>query len=237
MKKNLFLGLVALSPSILAQAQTGKWSWGAQASLGLSTVSNVYDARLNRPSFGMGPQILYKLNDHWQLGASLQLSRDGYKGSAVYNPSLYLPGFKEDYTLNFTQKENINMLRLPLHLRYNFLSPARKIRPYTYLGGSIGYAISDNSAEFIGHDDYTKDFFATLDAVKPQYSRLDYGLLIGTGLSFRIKQGPMINAELYYYQGLKEQSQIISFNMENRSDPPRHLQQQLRLQISIIDLL
>ncbi len=236
MKKILLSGL-ALSLSILAQAQTGKWFFGAQASLGLSTVSNVYDSRLNSPSFGVGLQTLYKLDDHWQLGASLQLSRDGYEGSTVYNPSLYFPGFTEEYTLNFTQKESVSMLRLPLQIRYNFLSPAKKIRPYTYLGGSIGYRMSDNSAEFIGHDDPTKDFFSTMDAMYPQYNRLDYGVMIGTGLSFRIKQGPVINAELYYYQGLKDQSQIISFEMANRANPSKQLQQQLRLQISIIDLL
>jgi hypothetical protein len=124
MKKNLLLGL-ALSLSILAQAQTSKWSWGAQASLGLSTVSNVYNSRLNSPSFGAGLQTLYKLNEHWQLGGALQLSRDGYKATAIYNPSLYIPGL-EGHILNFTQREKVNMLRLPLQLRYNWLSPAKK---------------------------------------------------------------------------------------------------------------
>lgn len=239
MKKFLLLGLVALSLSILAQAQTGKWFFGAQASLGLSTVSNVYDSRLNSPSFGVGLQTLYKLDNHWQLGASLQLSRDGYKGSGTTNPFTLLSGWFEIGELNFTQKETINMLRLPLQLRYNWLSPGKKIRPYTYLGASIGYRIPDNNADntLTGNDEETRETFASFDFLYPQYSRVDYGLMAGAGLAFRTKRGPLITAELYYYQGLKQQSDIIFFLAEDKYGAGRHLQQQLRLQISIIDLL
>lgn len=240
MKKILLLGLT-LSLTVLAQAQTGKWSWGAQASLGLSTVSNVYDVRLNSPSFGVGWQTLYSLDDHWQLGASLQLSRDGYKGSGTTNPSTFLSGWFEIGELNFTQKETINMLRLPLQLRYNWRSSRKKIRPYTYLGGSIGYRIPDNNtnntAALTGNDDETRETFESFDFLYPRYSRLDYGLMAGAGLAFRTKRGPLITAELYYYQGLKQQSDIIFFLAEDKYGAGRHLQQQLRLQISIIDLL
>ncbi|RYE00413.1 MAG: PorT family protein [Sphingobacteriales bacterium] len=238
MKKFLLSG-IALSLSIIAQAQASKWSYGFQAGFGLSTVTNVYDAHLNSPSSGAGVQTLYKLNDHWQIGASLQFSRDSYKGNAVSNPFTLLSPIFSVEQLRFTQTETIDMVRLPLQLRYNWLSPGKKIRPYTYLGVSIGYNITLNEREIqiTANDAYTQEFFNTTDVLSPSYSRLDYGMKAGTGLSLRTGQGTLVTTELYYYHGLKEQSNIIHGFLENEYSALNQRQQQLRVQIGfLVDL-
>lgn len=238
MKKFLLSG-IALSLSILAQAQTSKWSYGFQAGFGLSTVTNVYDSRLNSPSLGAGVQTLYRLNDHWQIGATLQFSRDSYKGNAVSNPFTFLSPIFSVEQLRFTQTETIDMIRLPLQLRYNWLSPGKKIRPYTYLGVSIGYNITlhERKTQLIANDAYTQETFNSTDVLSPSYSRLDYGVKVGTGLSLRTGQGTLITTELYYYHGLKEQSNIIHGFLENEYHALNQRQQQLRVQIGfLVDL-
>ena len=238
MKKFLLSGIV-ISLSILTQAQTSKWSYGFQAGFGLSTVTNVYDSRLNSPSSGAGIQTLYRLNDHWQIGASLQFSRDSYKGNAVSNPFTLLSSIFPVEQLRFTQKETADMLRLPLQLRYNWLSPGKKLRPYTYLGVSIGYNVTlhERETRLIANDANTQEFFNSVNVRSPSYSRLDYGMKAGTGLSLRTGEGTLITTELYYYHGLKEQSDIIYFFLEKQYHALRQRQQQLRVQIGfLVDL-
>ncbi len=226
---------IAFAFPLSLMAQTDKWSYGFQGSFGLSTVTNVYDSRLNSPSFGGGVQIMYKLNDHWQSGASLQFSRDRYKGNAISSPISLIPGMFETDALNFTQTETADMRRLLLQLRYNWLSPVTKIRPYTYLGGSLGYrSIGSLDAVLRGNDAYTREVFSSFDVMTPHYSRIDYGLIAGAGLSWQIGQGRLITTELFYYHGLKEQSDIISYFMDKEYTHLKQRQQNLRVQVGFL---
>jgi Outer membrane protein beta-barrel domain len=122
----------------------------------------------------------------------------GFNGSLIYSQL----GNK---VKNFDNYLNLNYVQLPINLVYYFGEGMREgsFRPKLFLGPYLGLLVNAKSPGFVNKD------------VVEQMNAIDYGVNVGAGFNYAIRNKTWINLDLKYGFGLANIPKINTF--QNRA--------------------
>ena len=105
-------------------------------------------------------------------------------------------------TTKHEHNTRLNYLRIPFHATYFFANAGDKIRPKISLGPSVGFLMSVKDRATVtrttnGNTTVEKPVHTSLK----DYSRLDIGLALSTGLNYKLMSRTWLNVDLRYYYG------------------------------------
>lgn len=205
-----------------ASSQKHQWSAGLQANTGFTSANNLYTRNDRFLSYGLGAQILYSINDHWQAGLALQYSFDPHSGMADFRDNKDVPLY-----YHFTIKPHY--LRIPVQIRHNWGKPQQKVRPYAYLSLIGGYNTDNNTlvVNFTALDAYTQQLFSSIKMQNPN-NKMEISIAPGAGVAVKLGTKMQFHTEIFFAQGLND---IGDFSI---GQPINNYQQQLKLQAGLL---
>lgn len=197
MKSKIFLaaGLTILLFS--CQTIQGQVNFGIKAGMNLETQSELgqlWDNNEIRAGFLVGGTVEYVFNDRLSVQTELNFLQKGEQHSTSKNGT------------NSDIQEEFNYITVPLFIKASFseeLGLSANWNLYGYAGPYYSYLISaDYKVKENGETSVTD---VTDDSVKD-----DLGIVLGGGLSYKLKNGNAIYTDLRYDMGLYEISNVNS---------------------------
>ena len=201
--KKLLLSISFLLIATLSYSQNSKIKFGIQAGLNYSAfrgyeipVTPLYS---ESPAFAYlgGINVEYLINEKLSLKLDLNYERKSQK--ADYTLEIFdNNGSSKIY--NFTSKKNYDYLVLPIMIKYSFTN-----RNSFFINGGpyIGYILKSNITNDLGNiDGLNNEPFETTK----YNNKTDFGLSIGLGKSFELKENNSIFIEIRENLGLTNTS-------------------------------
>ena len=201
--KKLLLSISFLLIATLSYSQNSKIKFGIQAGLNYSDfrgyeipVTPLYS---ESPAFAYlgGINVEYLINEKLSLKLDLNYERKSQK--ADYTLEIFdNNGSSKIY--NFTSKKNYDYLVLPIMIKYSFTN-----RNSFFINGGpyIGYLLKSNITNDLGNiDGLNNEPFETTK----YNNKTDFGLSIGLGKSFELKENNSIFIEIRENLGLTNTS-------------------------------
>ncbi|MES2775955.1 MAG: porin family protein [Bacteroidota bacterium] len=203
MKKVVAVALVAFAGMATVNAQNV--SLGPVASFNHSWITGTSQSdRQFNPGFKVGATLTYSINPNWGVGGDLLFANEGAKAEATVGNT------------KFTNKTNLNYIRIPLKGTYFFGSLGDRFRPKLYAGPSFGILaggkiISETENHALG----TK--VRTEANSRDSYNGFDFGAIVGTGFNYRIGTATWLNFDLNYTNGFSDITKSDASFLSNRN--------------------
>lgn len=192
MKKLLFI------PSVFLLAHTAhaqNLSLGPTVGFSHAWISGEDNVRF-KPSFNAGATFTYSIVPHFGITADLRChffegvkTEESYGGTTLQN------------TLNATY------LRLPVKFTYFFGKFGDRLRPKVYAGPAVGvllggkYKVKPDGQDAIAEGNTTD-----------QLRTMDFGIVAGAGLNYRLKSKVWLNLDVCYNHGFLDVSKADGYN-------------------------
>jgi opacity protein-like surface antigen len=157
-----------------------------------------------KASFAIGVGAAYLVGNHWSLGMDLMYSREGK--TAHY----------KDMDYDFTDDITVKYLRLPVNINYYFRKPSKKLRPYITAGVSMGLRLMVLDG-FKVNDAYTNKYLSPYLILPEDYKRIDIGMQLGFGFTYKLSQKTAVFSELKYYRGFIEPNSNMELGAYNEN--------------------
>ena len=177
----LFFALFISLSSVYAQQQ---WSFGPRLGVNFSRI--IGDAPNNGflPGFAGGLYLMYSDVNHFGISGDLLYSQKGGK----YD-------FSGDKYGNIYD-QRLNYIDIPVVARY-FLNMKGEFRPNLFLGGNAAFLLNGKAKNRSINGAQQPDVDNTAD-----FSSVEFGLVAGIGLNFKIAEGRWVQTDFRYQQGL-----------------------------------
>lgn len=208
--KKLLLSISFLLISFLNYSQNSKIKFGVQSGLNYSDfrgyeipVTPLYS---ESPAFAFlgGINFEYLINEKWSLKLELNYERKSQKAD---NTLEIFDNNGSSKVYNFTSKKNYDYMVLPIMMKYSF---SNKNSFYINGGPFIGYLLKSNITNDLENiDGFNRGSFETTK----YNNKTDFGLSIGLGKNFEIKEKNSIFIEIRENLGLSNTSK--NAGMEN----------------------
>ena len=148
-----------------------------------------------KPGLTAGVFLVYSKREHSGLGMELIYSGEGSKYE--YTTVNGATTTKHEYNTR------LNYLRVPFHATYFFANAGDRVRPKISLGPSVGFLMSaKQKAKITTTNNGTTTVAEPESTSLDNFSRLDIGLALSTGLNYKIMSRTWLNVDLRYYYGL-----------------------------------
>lgn len=197
----VFMLTAATALSVSAQKLKQRFSIGPTAGFGHSWLSSDpsisgFESKFHA-SYNIGAKLVYSIENHWGLSADLKYSSEG--GS-----------FKQESDDDNRVIYRANYIRLPLQGVYFFNNYGDRVRPKISFGPSFGFFVGGDSKAKSGGETTleqdSKDFFKGFDV----------GLNGAVGTNVRLSPATWLNADITYYHGLTNVSDVANADWKNR---------------------
>lgn len=204
MKKRLLLAFAGFALFSGAMAQSS--GVGLRLGGNYSTLSGYEDFEPSSkilPSMGLTGFLQGRGN--WSFSADLLFSQRGVEYKKVKSDSLQTETELYDETLNY--------IEIPVLFHYSFLSDSSAFRPRVFFGPSLNVRASSNRnlsyKKVNAADSVLLESTADQD-LKNTYTPLDYGFIVGAGITYKINAKFVATADVRLNYGLMDIREYLS---------------------------
>jgi len=191
MKKTILIMTILAASWATLQAQT--LSVGPKAGLTVTTLTNLDDIK-SRVGFTAGGFLVYSFVQNFGVGLDAMYSLEGAKYEFDY-------GSGSDM-IRFSNKLDLNYLRLNVPVTYFFRLKQDNFRPKIYAGPSLAFLLSAKSkTEVISGSENALVDIDENRTVTDNYKGTDFGALVGAGFNYRLCEATWLNIDAAYHIG------------------------------------
>lgn len=204
MKKRILLAVSALALFSGAMAQSS--GVGLRLGANYSSLTGYEDFEPSAkilPSVGLSGFLQGKGN--WTFSTDLLYSQRGVEYKKIMSDSLQ--------TVTETFDETITYIEIPVLFHYSFLSDSATFRPRVFFGPSLNVRATSNRnlayKKVNASDSVLVETSSDLD-LKNTYTPLDYGFVVGAGITYKINSNFVATADVRINYGLMDIREYLS---------------------------